>query len=547
MTIIRHLIRDRAVISWIMCLAPMLGACGPTEPVEFRVGERTVTVAEADRYLVDQIARLPVGRARPTRQELMPKLAQRLQLAATAERQGLHLDPLLEARNRSERKYAVLRLMGPTVIDTTLDLGIDDARRKYRDKNEERRARQIVVADLDAARQIRNELQEGADFEKLALKRSEAARVRYTRGDLGWSKRGRMVEAVNEALFSMEVGDCRIVETEHGHHVLQATEERFEEPAAADSIYAALLTQMKEEEIRQREADFFTAVLERSALVWNESICEQIASAARSGDGSPTYLLERFQADSSLTLLEMDGQRLTLGSALAEYATYNPGRRATFKNAETVKHFFRGMALENKLYREGIEKGLGDDPRVIEITRMGVEIWLADRAKELLFANAKSFSPPEAAIKADYEARRDNFVIADRMVVGEISTRSELRIQEADSLLKGGAPFKAVASRYSQGLTARSGGHLGPFEQTYRPERWAQADTLEIGERTPPIATEKEWVIVELRKRVPARQLTFDEARRSIAHRLKKERRAEREQEVQGLLDEWFPVEGMGR
>ncbi len=532
---------------WIALAAGLvlgLGGCGASEPSELRVGERIVTAAEVDRYYEDHSARLPIGRDAPSRTVFVEKLARRLQLVMAAERQGLLLDPLLASRERGEAKYAVLRLFGPTVVDTTVQIGVVDARESFRLRNEERRARQIVVDDLEEAKRIKQELEAGAEFGKLALERSNATRVKYTLGDLGWSRRGRMVAPVDAAIFSLPVGGAyEIAQTEHGHHVIEVTEARFDEPTNADSVYKAKLVEMREEIVRQREADYLAGIMGEAKIVWNEGICDRLVETTMSGNRDAESMLRHLLPDSAETLLLIDGKALSLGACLTEYATYNPGRRAVMKTPETVKHFFRGMAIEHKLYDDALSQGYADRPEAESIAKMGVEIWLAERAEKLLLAKTEGYTPSEAAIRECYDENREDFRMPRRIVIGEISARHRLRIAEADSLLDRGAPFKAVASRYSEGYTSRSGGRLGPFERPYRPDRWDQADTLVIGERTPPFEDEEGWAIVELRKRVPPKELSFEEARGTIAHRLTKEIREERKIEVQALLDEWFPVE----
>ena len=262
-----------------------------------------------------------------------------------------------------------------------------------------------------------------------------------------------------------------------------------------------------------------------------------------SGTREAESMLRHLLPDSAETLLSIDGKALSLGACLTEYATYNPGRRAVMKTPETVKHFFRGMAIEHTLYEKALAQGYGDREEAKSIARMGIEIWLAERAEQLLLAKTQSYSPSEVEIRRYFEENREEFQMSKRIVIGEITARHRLRIAEADSLLGRGAPFKAVAARYSEGYTSRSGGRLGPFERPYRPDRWDQADTLEIGQRTPPFQDEEGWAIVELRKRVPPKELSFEEARRTISHRLIKAKREERKVDVQALLDEWFPVE----
>jgi parvulin-like peptidyl-prolyl isomerase len=462
-----------------------------------------------------------------------------------AYRQGIDTSPGLVARAASEKKYAVLRLYAPTVIDTVVHLSLDDIKSEFRTMNTERRVRQIVVDDSETAEKVEHLLESGADFVATALEYSRAKRVALTHGDLGWVKRGRLLQPVETEVFSMGVGsEYRIAQTDYGFHILQVTEERLIEPVNPDSTYSALLTAKRQEVLQERESGYMKSILDQSTIEWNEGICERFPEASEAAWNSGPKLIDYFAADTAEVVLEFNGIPMTLGQALREYSSYNPGRRPVLKTIETVKHFFQGMALENALYREALEQGFGERPEVARVTEYGVDIWLADRADELLQSAVDVQPPSDVEIKHYYDEHPDEFHIPRRIVIGEITTLKKFRIDYADSLLKDGQPFNKVASVFSEGLTARSGGRLGPFKKEYRPNRWAQADTLDIGERTPPFEEGEQWVIVELRKRVPPRQLSMEEARQSIIHRILKKRKEARREEVQRLLNEWFPVSG---
>lgn len=110
---------------------------------------------------------------------------------------------------------------------------------------EERKARHILIAfgaDKDAARQkaesLAAQVAAGKDFVSLAMAESEDPGSKKQGGDLGWIKRGQMVEAFETALFKLNAGQVsEPVETEFGWHVIKLDEVReaktraFEEPA----------------------------------------------------------------------------------------------------------------------------------------------------------------------------------------------------------------------------------------------------------------------------------------------------------------------------
>ncbi|HUR41201.1 MAG TPA: SurA N-terminal domain-containing protein [Verrucomicrobiae bacterium] len=114
---------------------------------------------------------------------------------------------------------------------------------------EERRARHILVnfgADKDAARKKVEDLagRAKADFGATAKAESDDPGSKSQGGDLGWIKRGQMVEKFEQALFSLKSGEISDpVETEFGWHLIKLEDLRparsrpFEDP----SVQAELL------------------------------------------------------------------------------------------------------------------------------------------------------------------------------------------------------------------------------------------------------------------------------------------------------------------
>lgn len=97
------------------------------------------------------------------------------------------------------------------------------------------KARHILVqpteqsqAGVDKAKQLADSLktavQGGANFAELVEKYSADKGSVPTGGDLGWFPEGQMVPEFNDAAFSMNKGETRVVETQFGYHVLQVTD-----------------------------------------------------------------------------------------------------------------------------------------------------------------------------------------------------------------------------------------------------------------------------------------------------------------------------------
>ncbi|WP_170006637.1 peptidylprolyl isomerase [Bacillus fonticola] len=92
-------------------------------------------------------------------------------------------------------------------------------------------ARHILVADEEAANDIKQQLDDGADFATLAEENSTDPGSASKGGDLGAFEKGVMVPEFEEAVAALEIDEIsEPVQTENGWHVIQ----RLEKPALED-------------------------------------------------------------------------------------------------------------------------------------------------------------------------------------------------------------------------------------------------------------------------------------------------------------------------
>lgn len=119
----------------------------------------------------------------------------------------------------------------------------DDEIKKFYDENKEKfveeptvSAKHILVASLDEANKIKNEITNGEISFEDAAKKYSTCPSNAEGGNLGAFKRGMMVPEFEEAAFNAEIGVVtEAVETQFGFHLIlvenktEATEKNFEE------------------------------------------------------------------------------------------------------------------------------------------------------------------------------------------------------------------------------------------------------------------------------------------------------------------------------
>jgi len=92
-------------------------------------------------------------------------------------------------------------------------------------------ARHIQVESEEAAREILDQLQQGADFAALARERSTDLATRDNSGDLGWFPRGMVAPELENAAFALQPGEVSdVLPLGEGYHLIQVVEREAARP-----------------------------------------------------------------------------------------------------------------------------------------------------------------------------------------------------------------------------------------------------------------------------------------------------------------------------
>ena len=99
-------------------------------------------------------------------------------------------------------------------------------------------ARHILVKTKEEAEKIIGELDDGADFEKLAAQHTTDPSGKSSGGDLGYFGPGQMVPEFEKAAFALGVGEYtkEPVQTQFGWHVIKVEDKRQKQPPAFDDV-----------------------------------------------------------------------------------------------------------------------------------------------------------------------------------------------------------------------------------------------------------------------------------------------------------------------
>jgi peptidyl-prolyl cis-trans isomerase C len=215
----------------------------PPDKVIISVGDIKITAAQFD-LIVDSLPEQSRAGARGASRKLFAdQLVRLLVTAQEGKRRKLDDSPVYQLQTMIQNANL---LAGITYeqINKEIKIGDADVRSYYeahKSDFEQLRARQILIrmqgspipvkpgqkdlTETEAAakvQELRKKLQEGTDFATLALAESDDPQTASKGGDMGPVKKGQMVPALEEAIFSLKPGELsQPVRSLLGYHLVK--------------------------------------------------------------------------------------------------------------------------------------------------------------------------------------------------------------------------------------------------------------------------------------------------------------------------------------
>jgi len=269
------------------------GTSAPT-PDQLAALRRTVLQARVDRLLFVQEA------ARRSLEIAPAEVEQRLQ-RMRADWPPAEFEALLAQRHqtldelRDELRAQLVQerlfheLVYPRVAVTEEEIRAElDAHPELLHEPEQVHAAQIVVKELDQAKEIRARLRDGAKFADLARARSLSADAKDG-GDLGWFPRGVMPPQFDEVAFSLGPGQISdVVTTDYGFHLFKVLERRAARKKDLAAVRADIERRLLRTKQEQAQTDFVAQLRSKAAIRINEPLVAQIVPRAPAGESQET-------------------------------------------------------------------------------------------------------------------------------------------------------------------------------------------------------------------------------------------------------------------
>ena len=187
-------------------------------------------------YRLDAAIKARVAQGQPESPEMRTAIREALinqeVVAQEAVKKGLDKQPAVAARIELDRQMALVNAYFDDYMKNN-PVSDDMLRKEYERVKpqipaKEYKARHILVAKEEDAKNVLAQLKKGGNFEKLAAQYSTDPGSKNKGGDLDWAPAERYVKPFGEALMKLKKGQTTDapVQTDFGYHIIRLDDER---------------------------------------------------------------------------------------------------------------------------------------------------------------------------------------------------------------------------------------------------------------------------------------------------------------------------------
>ena len=115
--------------------------------------------------------------------------------------------------------------------------------------------------------QVLQKVKAGADFAALAKEASEDTYTKDNGGDLDYFSKGQMVQAFEDAAFSLKPGEIsNVVETEYGYHIIKVIDKKAAKTITLDESKEEIRSGLKSNKVNSDVSNYVTDLRSKAAV-----------------------------------------------------------------------------------------------------------------------------------------------------------------------------------------------------------------------------------------------------------------------------------------
>ncbi len=340
---------------------------------------------------------------------------------------------------------------------------------EFRRMNTKVAVRYLYGKTEDQAWELRQRLERGATFDRLAREVFDDPGLANNGGFLGYFGKGEMDEAFEAVAFSLSPGSLsNPVRMRAGYAILRV-EDRKSVPLASEHDYAKvkdkLVETVRDRKIKQAIESRTAHIADNLKPVFDEQALDEVVAAWNSSRAMEPEAFEssartKLRHDAELVMVQ--GKPWTVKMFLDKFAFVTEKQRRRLKTKEDMKTAVLGLATRDVLLERARKEGMEQEQSVRRQIENVKKSYLLKRWAAKVQDAAGAGGIEESLLREQFEKHRGEFQHSPEVNVAEILVRSESEAGEIRRRIERGESFSGLARRHSiRTWAAKQGGVLG--------------------------------------------------------------------------------------
>jgi parvulin-like peptidyl-prolyl isomerase len=417
-----------------------------------------------------------------------------------------------------------------------------------------KKSRRSVNRSLEEARslaaQISNDLQHGADMDKMIAEYSDDPSSKKNKGDLGYFTWGRMVQPFQEAAWNLKVGEISgPVETNHGIHVIRLDDRRNVEGYIPDdgyeNVYRIKQVESKAygDSSRVLWTKHYKSVQEKYEYILYEEAIAKGSALLKEKIKNEKLTTQSFAPhERDILFAEWEGGVLTLGSLVEKYEKQLIRVMERFRIEQNLRKEIDRLSMNQLVLRDARYYKIEDDIFVAneintfkedQLNRLIEQRHILDRA-----------DATETEAREYYEKYPQKFRKGAEIEIWEIYVKDKNKAEEIARKAKQDYDFETLARKYSEDKNLQSkGGYMGYKGLNSRGTVSRKAHEIGPGGKiTGPIKYRRGWSVLKTGGKHEETIKPFSDVTKSAINMLKYEKALKMKEIWQRELREEYAV-----
>ncbi len=389
----------------------------------------------------------------------------------------------------------------------------------------------IFVTTKQQAEQVRQALESGVPFEKIAAQTFHDSTLRANGGDLGYLTFSDMDEDFARAAFALKDGQIsQPVHTKWGYHIIRVDDRRqmvFAGQHELNQMRSKIVRELKEKKEKKLAGQFVKNYMDKLDVKMVNASFNILASRIKQIVVSANQMIPDYRPMLGGKEIELmsDGLNAHLDDVLITFKTGQwtirefidklrqlpMTKRPRLDNPNMLRHDIGVMLRDEFLAKEARRRGLDKDLRVqTEVKKWQEEFTFS----EYWNAVRDTIKVNEAEKENYFSLHQGRYLEPEKVHVAEILLATPKEATDFLKKVKAGQDFGKLASKYSlRKWAAKNGGDLGWITRGQYGNISIKSFELKDGEVYGPVQVREGYAIIKRLGYRAIRPMNFDQAR----------------------------------